>query len=91
MRLDINAVPFAGLSQVFSFDWLAIQELDDYRHVSPRIAAYSGQFLRDLMKEETYETGDGKIYGKTRVRNSPFCCTPEDRMQPCQKKVYISL
>jgi hypothetical protein len=36
-------------------------------HVSPRIAAYHGSFLRELIKKETYESGAGKIYGIARV------------------------
>ncbi|KAM0920397.1 hypothetical protein ACQ4PT_007545 [Festuca glaucescens] len=54
--------------KVFSFDWLVIPELDATRYLSPRIAAYSGHYLRELVKGETYETGEGKIYGKARTR-----------------------
>jgi hypothetical protein len=64
------------LTQVFSFDRLAIPELDEWRHVSPRIAAYSGHYLRDLIKGETTETDEGKMYGKTSVSKSPLTCSP---------------
>lgn len=57
-----------ALLEVFSFDWLVIPELDATRYLSPRIAAYSGHYLRELVKGETYETGEGKIYDKARTR-----------------------
>ncbi|KAM0857454.1 hypothetical protein ACQ4PT_048439 [Festuca glaucescens] len=57
-----------ALLEVFSFDWLVIPELDATRYLSPRIAAYSSHYLRELVKGETYDTGEGKIYGKARTR-----------------------